>query len=604
VTVGLGCEYMLVPSHEILRWSETTAQENLLEVLREGIGGDEVRRLAERCGFAGDPSDLAAIARCVAREIVSGRLVPIAMPEPQRGLTPIFSRNERRFDWADAVPLSSLRERESTVDIPWRARIVMDDGAAIARHQVELTPPGAAPRTLDTDARGEVGLKGLADADLVTVTLAPVAVARWRGAADGFVTSQHRAAFPFAVPAVFELPAGELQTVVLGRPLVQRIATDTIRFARDSSMLVPLVASHSHLVALATAIATLTRTADARLLAVGHASADGNAASNAALGLQRAQCVRHLMAGDRDRWVALATEHGTPADIQRLLLYLAHTHGWPSDPGRTDGVMSESVADGVRGFQQQYNDIYDATIDVDGVIGEQTLAALFDAQSYELHEHIAALGGSTDALRWYDDTGIASAGADVLVHPAIVESSAPDGQRRCDLLVTPGDLAWTQSNGVSLLYDVARFATIPMPPVAVGQRDLVLRLLDHYGRSLGREPYILITDVERREGISDETGLVVERALQGELSQIECGGVPRLPVDVPYEAQCEPRHAWVAATDLGDDDDDDDDDGDENDDDENDESDLVPGLLDGDVEDGPIDDALDHDEIDTDADQE
>ena len=329
VTVGLGCEYMLVPSHEILRWSETTAQENLLEVLREGIGGDEVRRLAERCGFAGDPSDLAAIARCVAREIVSGRLVPIAMPEPQRGLTPIFSRNERRFDWADAVPLSSLRERESTVDIPWRARIVMDDGAAIARHEVELMLPGAAPRTLDTDARGEVGLKGLADADLVTVTLAPVAVARWRGAADGFVTSQHRAAFPFAVPAVFELPAGELQTVVLGRPLVQRIATDTIRFARDSSMLVPLVASHSHLVALATAIATLTRTADARLLAVGHASADGNAASNAALGLQRAQCVRHLMAGDRDRWVALATEHGTPAVDS--IAAMPRAHGLASD---------------------------------------------------------------------------------------------------------------------------------------------------------------------------------------------------------------------------------------------------------------------------------
>ena len=63
---------------------------------------------------------------------------------------------------------------------------------------------------------------------------------------------------------------------------------------------------------------------------VGHASPDGDLDANELLALRRAECVRHLLVGDRDAWVDLAAHHGSPADVQRLLRYLARAHDWPT----------------------------------------------------------------------------------------------------------------------------------------------------------------------------------------------------------------------------------------------------------------------------------
>lgn len=451
---------------------------------------------------------------------------------------------------------------------PWRAKIVMDDGAPLSHLDLALLPTGKGELAAATDAVGEVSVAELAASDAVSVAISRPPASRvpyCRGVTDGFVASPYACRFPFGDPAVAELPVGGLE-VVLRRPVVLRVDAHSVRFARESSILAPLDATRSHLVALAAAVSSLARNPTQRLLALGHASADGDPDANAALGRQRARCIQLLLTGDRDGWVELATDHGTPADVQRLLTYLARSHAWPCDPGRTDGVMDDDVATAVAGFQQQYNDIHDAEIDTDGVVGTQTLGALFDTQSYELHEHIAALGGSTDSLAWYDDDGVDSGGADVLAHPAIEESSSADGQRRVDLLLAPADLGWTRGDGVALLYRVARFQTIPLPPVAAGRRDLVVRVVDHYGRPVANEPYVVTTDVERREGTTDDGGILVELGLAGELSRLECGGAARVPVDRAYEDQCSPRVVRTAAADLPDDDEDDAEDDDEDDD--------------------------------------
>jgi len=112
-SVGLGDEYLFVPGHEVHRWSFDAAYEYTLLALRDATGGPTFRSLASSCGFAGDLASDEAVARCVAEEIASGRLVPVQMPEPPRGMRPVMHRRDRGDDWDDAVPLSSLRREEA-----------------------------------------------------------------------------------------------------------------------------------------------------------------------------------------------------------------------------------------------------------------------------------------------------------------------------------------------------------------------------------------------------------------------------------------------------------------------------------------------------------
>jgi hypothetical protein len=52
----LGREYLIVSTYDVLRWSYVTARETLLEVLRDGMGVADVRRIAEQCGYTGEAS--------------------------------------------------------------------------------------------------------------------------------------------------------------------------------------------------------------------------------------------------------------------------------------------------------------------------------------------------------------------------------------------------------------------------------------------------------------------------------------------------------------------------------------------------------------------
>jgi outer membrane protein OmpA-like peptidoglycan-associated protein len=429
----------------------------------------------------------------------------------------------------------------------WRVRFVLDDGAALAGETVRATPPGNSEVAVELDTSGTMSFDDVGPG-VGRVRVSPLRAPRVSGVGEGFVASPHSARFPFGSSAEFDIPAPASRTVVLLRPSVDRTETDTLRFARESSVLVPLDATRSHLEAIATAIALCSERPASALLVVGHTSIDGDPDSNTALALRRALCVRHLIEGARDEWVALVSDHGTPADIQRLLAYLAETHGWPTDPGRTDGVIDDAYPNAVARFQAHYNAIYDAVLEVDGVCGEVTIGALFDAQTYELNEHLATLGASTAAMRSFEPASL-GAGASVLAHPALSETVHAEGQRRVDLLLLDDTVEWREAHGIEILYDAARFRTLPTRPLAVGRGDLVLRLIDHYGRALARVAYELVTDADRRTGRSDDDGLVVERGLAGELLQLHCGAARAMPVDLAYQAVGDARFSRPAATD-------------------------------------------------------
>ena len=103
------------------------------------------------------------------------------------------------------------------------------------------------------------------------------------------------------------------------------------------------------------------------------------------------QCVRHLLTDAREAWVDLAAKHGSPADVQRQLRYLARAHDWPTEPTRLDGIVDARVEAAVSQFQAHYNAVFAGSIEVDGVIGVETLGAMYDVQRAELRLQLAAL---------------------------------------------------------------------------------------------------------------------------------------------------------------------------------------------------------------------
>ncbi len=672
ISLGLGQDFMLVPSHEVQPWTRETATRRVRETLRDGFGAAAIRAAADRLGYLGDPHHDDALAAWLGGLIGEGRILVVGLSPPPRGLPVVFQPREVE-DWSTAVPLSSLlrqveddattwvslevvnqagvpyaaldvtlvhgdgrRDRvvlddagrwtargvaasgPTRVELPtrieptpamlagltrdgfvrefgdlevpaqaagpvvlaalgrhhrivvtpmaWRARLVMDDGAAVAGAELDVLPLANPAVRVTTAADGMIALPPHVHASQATVRVSAARVPRARSGVLGMVNSPNRAPFPFVASASFDAvaSAAEPAVLVLQRPVVRRVDTDALRFDRGSCVLVPVAPKRSHLVPLAAAVAALGRRAGSRLLAVGHTSVDGGGEANEELAARRARCVAHVLDGDRDAWVSLVTEHGSPAEVQRLLLYLAQTHGWLTDPGRIDGVMDAGVDAAVASFQQQYNDIYDAALDVDGVCGEQTLGALFDCQTYELHAHLDTLRGSTAELRWREPATV-SAAAEVLAHPAVPGSDTDDGQRRVDLLLLPEDLAWEATDGaVALLYDVARVDPEPVPVLAESLGDIVVHVVDHYGRPVVGAHYVLHTTAERREGTTDDAGILVERGLTGEVTHIDCGAHLHA-ADLAFHDRCIARRTELTPADPpagGDDwfDEDDDDD--------------------------------------------
>ena len=296
-----------------------------------------------------------------------------------------------------------------------------------------------------------------------------------------------------------------------------------------------------------------------------------------------------LLADAREAWVDLAAKHGSPADVQRQLRYLARTHDWPTEPTRIDGVVDAKVEAAVSQFQAHYNSVFAGSIEVDGVIGVETLGALFDVQRAELRLQLAALDLEFAPPRFFGASGVAAVGARVGAHPAIPESGSPGGQRRVDLLLISDPRSWREQHGVEALYHVARFHPLPLSPRTQASCDLVVQVVDHYGRVLPGEPYTVRTDQEVREGTSDDQGMVIEHNLRGAHARLECGEAV-VVIDDPYHQTAKKRRQLVPPTDLGDDDDDDRVDPDA----------ALPGVDDADDDDDDDDEPVEDDDLDGD----
>jgi outer membrane protein OmpA-like peptidoglycan-associated protein len=479
-----------------------------------------------------------------ARLLASGRYVLVEHERPRRAHRTVSQR-------LDQDEPGSLTEAPRTDATALRVRVLLDDGIPLAGARVNLGAPDGQSAELDTSSSGAAELDDVAFDGVGRAVVLPAKVPRWRRDTEASQESEHAFEFPFDAPIAADIPTATTCTIVLRRPEVERIDGARLGFAPDSPLLVPLADDLAPLQALATALARLRDDPALHLLIVGHASADGSARTNDTLALQRAECARHLLLGDRDAWVELAAAHGSPADIQKLLRYLAAVHDWPTDPGRVDGVIDHTVDAAVSSFQATYNAIFGDQIMVDGVIGRETLGALFDVQRHELRHQLGALDVHDAPPRWFGAPGVASACARVLAHPGIPGSQTAAGQRRVDLLLLRDSLSWTPAHGLERLYDVARFPVVPIAPLPFGPSDLVLQVVDHYGRILAGEPYRLTTDEDERVGTSDEQGMVIERVVRGRNARLECGDAV-IVIDESYYQVARQRYSRVPPADFGD----------------------------------------------------
>lgn len=566
---GPGRRWLVVPWHAapasiaadgprtgVRRLSATEARAVLRLASQDPVSAGRLAALAVRAGHS--PAAGRALTE-LARQLDDGRLIVLELADldPTRRLDATPPR-PRHVDPAEPEGFAPSEPQRTT---QLRVRVVLDDGVPLSGANVTLTAPDGRRAEVVAGGGGEARMDEIAADGPGQAEVRPRQVPRWLGGSQPPLFAEHIFDLPFDVAVTAGVPTGALATIVLRRPEIERVDGACLEFAPDSSLLVPLVDGQSPAQALLAAVARLQAEPPCRLLIVGHASADGGAEANHKLAQRRAECVHHLLVDARDAWVELAAEHGSPADVQRLLLHLARVHDWPTDPTRVDGVVDKHMATAVSAFQEHYNGAFDGSLDVDGVCGKQTLAALFDVQRHELRMQRTALDIPDGPLTWFNAAGLISAGARVLAHPAIPESQAAPGQRRVDLLLLGDPLAWREQHGIERLYDAARIRTLPTAPLAVGRADLILTLVDHYGRTLADQPYELFTDTEVRTGTSDAQGRVVERGLDGRVARLECDGCIVI-IDDAYHRVTKLRHALAATMPAGDDDDDDDNDDD------------------------------------------
>ena len=580
--VKSGLDVVHLPPGSVRRLQLSEATELLRSALRDPFSAAQLRSMVSRLGRGGtdEGQKLAGLADLMA----NGSYLLVDLGVPRGPSLSGFSGTPRTREPETFVEPAGPEQPKSAL----RVRVVLDDEVALAGASIRLTAPTGDRSEHTANAYGEASVFELTTGGTGLAVVAGVSSARFRSTGEARAESELMFDFPFAVELSANVSTGPMQTIVLRRPEVERIDGEGLDFAPDSSLLIPLSDHLSPTPALATALAGLAGEASRRLWIVGHASSDGATAANEALALRRAQCVRHLLADAREAWVDLAAKHGAPADVQRQLRYLARAHDWPTEPTRLDGVVDAKVEAAVSQFQAHYNAVFAGSIAVDGVIGVETLGALFDVQRAELRLQLAALDLEQTAPRWFGASGVAAAGSRVGAHPAIPESGSQAGQRRVDLLLISDPRSWREQHGIEALYNIARFHSLPLSPRTQASCDLVVQVVDHYGRVLRGEPYTVRTEQEVRVGTSDDQGMVIEHNLRGAHARLECGEAV-IVIDDPYHQTAKKRYQRVPPTDIGDDDDwgapdwalpnvDDGDDGDDDDDDDE----LVDDDLDGD----------------------
>ncbi len=120
ITSPAGERTWIIDAGAQLRWNLDTARAALSSaILEDPHAAGVLRGLAEQLGL-GHTDDLDAVIEHIAAAIASGQLVPLEIEEGRPAGRPVLGGGARPGDdWDAAVPLSSLLQREPTLDYGW-----------------------------------------------------------------------------------------------------------------------------------------------------------------------------------------------------------------------------------------------------------------------------------------------------------------------------------------------------------------------------------------------------------------------------------------------------------------------------------------------------
>lgn len=327
-----GTRHMLVPATQVLRWSEPSA----LAVLRAVIADSplETRTLVDLALARGcrssAPDDVAAF---LAREIASGALTAVALPEPPPRGRPVLYRSEAPPDWDNLQPLSDLIETDPSTELTWVSIEVLDHrGVPFAGLDVTLVHGDGRRDRVVLDERGRYTARALVPGGHTRVYW-PAAIElpaekRVGQGIDGFVRGPEDLVVP-------RRPQGRAVTlpqmarhyrVIVEAPAVAEVLIDGwaegAKVMRWGGMR-PRVDGTLATTRAALRVA-LWRGRGRTMAFAGHTDPLGQDADNDALSLERAVSVHLFAAGRLDEWAEHAFAHATDLDL-RCAMVACHT---------------------------------------------------------------------------------------------------------------------------------------------------------------------------------------------------------------------------------------------------------------------------------------
>lgn len=299
------------------------------------------------------------------------------------------------------------------------------------------------------------------------------------------------------------LASGDRHTVKLRFLRVGLLESGDVHFNLDSALLLPhldrAAAQRDVVSGLAVVVACLLhakQNPSQKILVAGHTDRSGTDEYNLGLSRLRAENVLALLRGDRERWVATAREKLKVLDIQLLMSWLTRSWGWQCDPGVLDGVNGPRTTAAIRMFQEAYNEHVGGDLTVDGIVGKQSLGAMFDLYMKE----IALLAGfeESELASTQSGLGFVEPGKEFVgcgehhpIDPSTESSDRSASDRRVEILFfEPGDpleLDCHPSREACLpdacqLYDRRRYGFDPLPLAEVPRIGwLDLQTVDAFG---------------------------------------------------------------------------------------------------------------------------
>lgn len=317
---------------------------------------------------------------------------------------------------------------------------------------------------------------------------------------------------------------GHPTTVIIHRPCVYTSTAEWTSYPLQSVMLLPHCDVQHPWAAITGWLRCLQQRPDHGALIVGH-RAESEPEGVAYL---RARALSHFLRDERQEWVEFAAAHGRVQDTQGFLEYLHRASAWDTSIPTITDTTDSATQRAVEAFQRTYNLAFHADIYEDGIIGEQTLGAVFEVAKTELTQWLELNQTSLDVLNYYVPAG------QMIAEPAF------GGGPWVQLLAIPfrDEYNLERVPAGAGLYPIARMIPLPTaeiePPI---HNVLQIALVDEWGVPLVRQAYEVTVDGDIRVGETDEQGRLAEPFLPPGMVTLRLGdGAPVLFHDL-YQAR-------------------------------------------------------------------